>query len=70
MSRIIKVTDEVYKRLDQIRGEERTFSQAIAQLLALRGKIFFLFGDIEGPLNYRDWLEDRRREDRARQEER
>ncbi len=58
MSRAIKVEDQVYDDLDQLRGKGETFSQVIEGFLEARSKILALIPDMEGALKYRQWQED------------
>ncbi|MBA7580034.1 hypothetical protein ES708_21920 [subsurface metagenome] len=55
MSRAIKVEDQVYTELDNIRTKGQTFSQVIEGLLACRLKLFETLNMIEGQLRYQEW---------------
>ncbi len=55
MSRAIKVEDQVYLELDNIRTKGQTFSQVIEELLAARLKLFETLNMIEGQLRYQEW---------------
>ena len=58
MSKAIKVEDQVYDELDQLRGKGETFSQVIERLLVARLKIFELIYRVEELLKYEKWKQD------------
>lgn len=62
MSRPIKVEDQVYDLLDELRRKGETFSQVIEGLLGAREKVLELFASIEGDLRYTDWKDRQLRE--------
>lgn len=62
MSKAIKVEDQVYDDLDQLRGKGETFSQVIEGFLEARSKILEMVPDLESSLRYRQWQEDQLRE--------
>lgn len=55
MSRPIKVSDEVYRDLDQLRVGRQTFSDMIKDLLAARLSVLELMSVLEGQLKFREW---------------
>ncbi len=55
MSRAIKVEDQVYTELDQIREKGETFSQVVERLLEARLKMFETLSMVEGVLRYQEW---------------
>ena len=55
MSKAIKVDDQVYGELDQLRSKGETFSQVIEKLIATRQDIFKVIDVLEGSVNYEDW---------------
>lgn len=55
MSKAIKVEDQVYLALDQIRGKSETFSQVIEELLEHRTQFFLLVNSIEKRAKYHEW---------------
>jgi len=55
MSKTIKVEDQVYEDLDQLRSKGVTFSWVIADLLAGRLKVFDLLSVLESQLRFREW---------------
>lgn len=55
MSRPIKVSDEVYRDLDQLRVGRQTFSDMIKDLLMGRSKILEAMNMLEGILKFREW---------------
>jgi len=55
MSRVIKVEDQVYKKLDQLRVGRQTFSDVIEDLLRSRNKILEAMNVLEGQLKFREW---------------
>lgn len=59
MSKPIKVDDEIYQRLDQLRAKGETFGQVIEVLLDARLSVLQLINVLEGQLKYRQWQEDR-----------
>lgn len=59
MSKAIKVDDQVYQELDQLRVKGETFSQVIAVLLQTRLSILEVMNVLEGTLKFRRWQEER-----------
>jgi len=57
MSRAIKVEDQVYEDLDQLRGKGETFSQVIEGFLQARTLILEQVPDLQLWLKYREWQE-------------
>jgi len=55
MSRVIKVEDQVYDRLDQLRDKRETFSDVIKELLDARERILELISVLEGQLKFEEW---------------
>ena len=55
MSKAIKVEDQVYNDLDQIRSKGETFSNVIVELLSARLRILELINVLEGQLKFREW---------------
>lgn len=55
MSRVIKVEDQIYNELDQLRTGRQTFSDVIKSLLLSRLKILVMMGALEDQLGFRDW---------------
>lgn len=55
MSRAIKVEDQVYQELDQIREKGETFSQVVGRLLEARLEFFKTISIVEGVLKYQEW---------------
>jgi len=55
VSKVVKVEDQVYQELDELRQKGDTFSQVIEDMLKARLKIFELLGIIEGQLKFRGW---------------
>lgn len=39
MSKTIKLEDDTYQELDQLRRKDETFSQAVARLLSIHGHV-------------------------------
>lgn len=58
MSRAIKVEDQVYTELDNIREKGETFSQIIERLLKARLKMFEMLSMVEGVLQYEKWKQE------------
>ena len=56
MSRTIKLEDQTYQELDELRGKGETFSDTVSTLLLAREKVLVLFMMLEGRLKYREWL--------------
>lgn len=54
MSKTIKLEDQVYHRLDNLRGKRVTFSQVVERLLELPPRINELASILEGQANYRE----------------
>jgi len=69
MTRVIKVEDKIYDRLDRIRDKGQTFSQVIEDLLTLRGSLFNMINVLEGQLKYNEWKAKRLQELEAAQKE-
>lgn len=61
MSKQLKIEDQVYEQLYQIKGRGETFSQVIGELLRARTGIFVLLDAVEESLKYRDWQRDQLR---------
>uniref|UniRef100_A0A6H2A3K0 Antitoxin n=1 Tax=viral metagenome TaxID=1070528 RepID=A0A6H2A3K0_9ZZZZ len=59
MSRAIKVDDNVYSQLDQLRGKGETYSMAVESLLNARLKMLELISVLEGQIKYREWQDER-----------
>jgi len=59
MSRVIKVDDNVYNQLDQLRGKGETYSMAVECLLNARLKMLELISVLEGQIKYREWQDER-----------
>lgn len=55
MSRAIKVEDQVYQELDEIRVKGETFSQVIETLLLGRKAVFEFMNVLEGKLKFPEW---------------
>ncbi len=55
MSKAIKVEDQVYQELDQIRSKGETFSQVVGRLLEARVKMLEMLSMVEGVLRYQEW---------------
>lgn len=55
MSKMLKVNDQVYNQLDQLKVGHQTFSNVIGELLTARLKVFELINVLEGQLKYREW---------------
>jgi len=55
MSRVIKVEDQVYDWLDQLRDKRETFSDVIKELLDARERILELIRVLEGQLKFEEW---------------
>ena len=55
MSKAIKVGDQVYAQLDELRAKGQTFSQIIEDMLKARLKVFELLNVLEGQLKYHEW---------------
>ena len=55
MSKAIKVDDQVYKDLDQLRSKGETFGQVIEGLIKTRTDIFGVINVLEGSVKYDDW---------------
>ena len=59
MSKQIKVDNEVYNQLDDLKLKHETFSQVIGELLGARLRIFELLNVLEGQLKYQEWKQQR-----------
>jgi len=59
MSRVIKVEEHVYDRLDQLRGKGGTFSEVVDDLLGVREEICQVITVIEGMIKFREWQAER-----------
>lgn len=55
MSKTIKVEDQVYRRLEEIRDWKETYSQVIAKLLAAREEFCQVIEVIAGQVKFREW---------------
>lgn len=55
MSKMLKVNDQVYQELDDLKVGHQTFSDVIKELLAARLKTFEFINMLEGQLKYREW---------------
>ena len=55
MSKVIKVEEQTYNDLDQLRVGRQTFSDVIEDLLKGRNKILEAMNMLEGILKYREW---------------
>ncbi len=59
MSKAIKVEDQVYQALDQLRVKGQTFSDVTEDLLKTRLKILEVMNALEGPIKFREWQRER-----------
>jgi len=55
MSRAIKVEDQIYGELDQLRVGRQTFSDVIKDLLKSRITILEAMNMLEGIVRFREW---------------
>lgn len=55
MSKAIKVEDQVYEELDQLRGKSETFSQVIQELLSNRSTMFEILVNIGRAVKFDEW---------------
>ena len=55
MSKSIKVSEDVYTRLQLFQGKRETFSEAIGRLLVLMEKMGELTDILEGSVKFREW---------------
>lgn len=62
MSKTIKLEDQVYDQLEELRVKHETFSQAVERLLELPRRIAQLGYIIEGGMKYQEF-KDKREED-------
>lgn len=65
MPKSIKVSDEVYLDLDEIRGKGETFSQAVDRLLDLRRMLLAVDPILRGQRAYQEFKDARAREEAA-----
>lgn len=70
MSKVIKVENHIYDKLDRIKDKGQTFSQIIEELLSVRGSLFNMLNVLEGQLKYNEWKAKRLQELEAAQRER
>jgi predicted CopG family antitoxin len=70
MSRAIKVEDQVYEDLDQLRSKGETFSQVIEGFLKTRQSLYHFLDVLEGQTKYHEHKEKRLRELEAANRER
>ncbi len=59
MSKVIKVDDQVYANLDQLRSKGETFGDIIAMLISARLRVLELWSILEGQLKYADYREEK-----------
>jgi len=62
LSKVIKVDDQVYEDLDQLRSKGETFGDIIAMLISARLRVLELWSILEGQLKYSDWREQKLKE--------
>ena len=62
MSKGIKVDDEVYDGLDQLRGKGESFGDIIAMLLGARLRVLELWSILEGQVKYAEFREQKLKE--------
>lgn len=55
MSKTIKLEDQVYEKLDTLRGKRETFSQIVGRLIAARDGFVALTDVLEGKLTFEEW---------------
>ena len=55
MPKNIQLKDEVYARLESVRGKRETFSETVELLLSLREKITELVSVLEGQIKFHEW---------------
>ena len=67
MSKTIKVEDEVYNRLDEIRDFKETYSQVVEKLLAARERFCQTIDILESDVKYRNWQREQREKQEAAQ---
>lgn len=55
MSRAIKVEDDIYDKLNELRTGRETFSDVIRPLLIARARILEVMDTLESQLRFREW---------------
>lgn len=60
MLKTVKVTLEVYDRLEAFRGKHETFSQAVERLLVIREGLFTLSNVVSGVKVFGEWQDAQR----------
>lgn len=65
MSKSIKLNEEVYADLDEVRGKGETFSQAVDRLLDLRRMLLSVDPILRGQRAYQEFKDAREREKAA-----
>lgn len=59
MSKQIRLDDDTYLKLDQMRGKGESFNLAVRALLDARLKMLELISVLEGQIKYREWQDGR-----------
>lgn len=62
MSKSIKISEEVYERLEQFRDKRESFSQAVERLLDMVDRLGELREVLGGPVKFREWEREKSRE--------
>ena len=65
MSKLIRVSDEVHRDLDEVRGKGETFSQVIDRLIDIRRMIVGIEPILRGQRAFNEWKEQRDKEKAA-----
>jgi len=55
LNKTIKVEDQVYDKLEQIRGKRETFSEVVGRLLDIYDKLGMISTLVEGQGAYQEW---------------
>lgn len=55
MNKSIKVQEQVYHQLEDLRGKRETFSEVVERLLKARPRIIEAYDLIAGAASYRPW---------------
>lgn len=59
MTQIIKVSDTLYKKLEELKRGRRSFGDVIADLLTVRAAVLIMMELAEDPAQFREWQRSR-----------
>ena len=65
MSKLVRMSDEVYDRLEAIRDKRETFSEVVERLVKIHDKLGMITALAQGQLAYQEYLNEQLKEPAA-----